>query len=230
MRSFKVFLALVLCLSLNQMASARILFQDDFEGEQMGQEPSKWEYDPGAEVTDIAEIMEDPVEGDKCLGRFGGYVVKDSKEWRDYMVEFDWMFVEAGRNESMAFRYQDPSNFYQVSKRSDMQSIIIYMYNGSWNQVGSGTFPVDINIWYRVQLNVQGSNFTVKIKEKVNGTAFSDIDPVLEVQDSTFDRGGFSTAYYGPIDDVVIGESEADILTAVEPVSKLSTTWGQLKQ
>jgi len=228
MENFKIVLVLVLCLSLNQVASAKILFQDDFEGEQMGQEPSKWEYDPGAEVTDIAEIMEDPVEGDKCLGHFGGYVVNDSKEWKDYVVEFDWMFVEAGRNESMAVRYQDASNFYQVSKRADMQSINIYMYNGAWNQIVTGMFPVSINVWYRTQISVKGSTFVVKMKEKVDGTAFSDIDPVVEVEDNTYEKGGFSTAYYGPIDDVVIGESEADIL-AVEPASKLSTTWGALK-
>jgi len=228
MKSFKVVLALVFCFSLNQMASAKIFFQDDFEGEQMGKEPSKWEYDPAAEVVDIGQIIEDPVEGDKCLSNFGGYVVKDSKEWKDYVAEFDWMFTEAGRNESMAFRYQDASKFYQLSKRADMQSIHIYMYNGAWNQVGSGIFPVDINTWYRTQLKLKGSAFTVKIKEKEDQTAFADIEPVIEIEDSTYDKGGFSTCYYGPIDDVVIGESEADIL-AVEPASKLSTTWGHIK-
>lgn len=228
MRSFRVVLVLAFCLSLNQIASAKILFEDDFEGEQMGKEPSKWDYDPAAEVTDVAEIIEDPVEGDKCLSRYGGYVVKDSKEWKDYVVEFDWMFTEAGSNESVAFRYQDANKFYQLSKRGDMQSINIYMYNGAWNQIVSGIFPVDINTWYRVQLKVEGPAFTVRMKEKEDQTAFSDVDPVVEIEDNTYDKGGFSTAYYGPIDDVVIGESEADIL-AVEPASKLSTTWGRIK-
>ncbi len=228
MKNLNIVLALTLFLSFAHTAFAAILFEDDFEGEQMGQEPSKWEYDPAAEVTDIAEIMEDPVEGDKCLGHFGGYVVNDSKEWEDYVVEFDWMFVEGGRNESVAVRYQDASNFYQVSKRADMQSINIYMYNGAWNQIVTGMFPVSITIWYRTQISVKGATFIVKMKEKVDETAFSDIDPVVEVEDNTYEKGGFSTAYYGPIDDVVVGESEADIL-AVEPASKLSTTWGALK-
>jgi len=228
MRTFEVALVLALCLSFAQIAFGGILFQDDFEGEQMGQEPSKWEYDPGGEVADIAQIMEDPVEGDKCLGNFGGYVVENSKEWTDYVVEFDWMFSEAGRNESMAFRYQDASNFYQLSKRGDDQSINIYMYNGAWNQVGTGMFPVGANIWYRTQLSVEGPNFTVKMKAKTDETPFPDIDPVLEAEDNTFDSGGFSTAYYGPIDDVIIADSEADIL-AVDPKCKTATTWGSLK-
>ena len=228
MKTLKAVLALALCLNFAQIAFGGILFQDDFEGEQMGEEPSKWEYDPAGEVADIAQIMEDPVEGDKCLGNFGGYVVENSKEWVDYIVEFDWMFSEAARNESMAFRYQDASNFYQLSKRGDDQTISIYMYNGAWNLVGSGTFPVQAIVWYRTQLNVAGSNFTAKMKAKEDGTPFSDIDPVLEVEDSTFDKGGFSTAYYGPIDDVIIAESEADML-AVDPKYKAATTWGALK-
>ncbi len=227
-KNFRVVLALALCFSLSQMAFAAILFEDDFEGEQMGEEPSKWEADPGAELTDVAEISEDPVEGDKCMSHFGGYVVKDSKEWTDYVVEFDWMFAEAGNNESMAFRYQDANNFYQLSKRTDDQSINLYLYNGAWNQIGSGVFPVGAGVWYRTQVAVKGSTFTIKMKEKVDETAFSDIDPVLEVEDNALEKGGFSTAYYGPIDDVIIAESEADII-AVEPVSKLSTTWGALK-
>jgi len=228
MKTLKVVLALALCLNFAQIAFGGILFQDDFEGEQIGEEPSKWEYDPGGEVADIAQIMEDPVEGDKCLGNFGGYVVENSKEWVDYIVEFDWMFSQAGRNESMAFRYQDASNFYQLSKRADDQTISIYMYNGGWNLVGTGAFPVEANVWYRTQLNVAGSDFTVKMKAKEDETPFSDIEPVLEVEDNTFDKGGFSTAYYGPIDDVIIAESEADIL-AVEPKYKAVTTWGNLK-
>jgi len=228
MKSFEIVLVLALCLSLSQVAFAKILFRDDFESEQIGKEPSKWEYDPSAEVTDIAEIIEDPVEGDKCMSHFGGYVVENSKEWKDYVVEFDWMFTEAGSNESVAFRYQDANKFYQLSKRGDMQSIHIYMYNGSWNQIASGNFPVNVNVWYRVQLSVKGPTFTAKMKEKDDQTAFSDIDPVVDVEDKTYDKGGFSTAYYGPIDDVLIGESEADIL-AVKPASKLTTTWGTLK-
>ena len=229
MKTLKVFLALALCVSFAQIAFGAILFQDDFEGEQMGEEPSRWEYDPDAEVTDIAQIIEDPVEGDKCLGNFGGYVVENSKEWVDYVVEFDWMFSEAGTNESMAFRYQDAGNFYQLSKRTDDQSINIYMYNGGWNLLGTGIFPVQAIVWYRTQLSAAGPNFTVKMKAKGDETPFSDIDPILEVEDNTFARGGFSTAYNGPIDDVIVGESEDDIL-AVEPSGKIATTWGNLKR
>jgi len=228
MKSFGFALALVFCLSFGQITFAKILFEDDFEGEQMGNEPSMWDPDPGAEVTDVAEIIEDPVEGDKCMSHFGGYVVKDSKEWTDYIVEFDWMFAEAGINESVAVRYQDANNFYQISKRTDMQSINLYMYNGAWNLVGTGLFPVDVNIWYRTQVKVEGPNIIIKMKEKADRTPFADIDPVLDVSDSSLDKGGFSTSYYGPIDDVIVAESEIDIL-AVEPFSKLSTTWGSLK-
>ncbi len=227
-RNIRIILAVVLCLGLSQMASAKILFQDDFEAEKMGDEPSKWDYDPGAEEPIIAQIVEDPVEGDKCLSNLGGYVVKDSSEWTDYVVEFDWLYAVAGENESVAFRYQDASNFYQLSKRGDDQSIIIYMYNGAWNQIATGVFPVSVNVWYRTQLKVKGANFVVKMKPKTEPVAFADIDPIIDVDDNTFAKGGFSTAYNGPIDDVIIAESEADILS-VEPASKLSSTWGALK-
>ncbi len=36
--------------------------------------------------------------------------------------------------------------------------------------------------------------------------------PVLEIFDDTFDTGAFSTSYWGPIDNVIIAESEEDLL------------------
>ena len=47
-------------------------------------------------------------------------------------------------------------------------------------------------------------------------------------KDKTYDKGAFSTSYWGPIDNVIIADTEADIL-GVEPGDKLPTTWGRLK-
>ena len=73
-----------------------------------------------------------------------------------------------------------------------------------------------------------GEQITVKVKEKEVETPFAELEPLLEVEDNTYLEGGISTSYWGPIDNIIIAESEQDII-AVEPAGKRSITWGRLK-
>ena len=107
---------LLSCLLVQGPGFAAILFEDDFEAESLGAEPSRWEYDPLGEIKNRAQIIEDPVEGDKCMSNFGAYVVGE-ETWTDYIVEWDWLRMSLGRNESVNFRYQDAGHFYHLSPR-----------------------------------------------------------------------------------------------------------------
>jgi hypothetical protein len=229
----KVFFAIsvwVLCFAFVGLVSAKILFEDDFEGQVLGDEPKGWEYDPGAEVPDIGEVAEDPLDaGNKVFTNFGGYSAGDGLLLTDFVAELDWMFFQDNnRNNSIGFRVVDAGSHYQLSRRSGGVDWKIYMYNGAWNEIATNAFPTEADKWYRVQLIVKGEEFIVKVKEKEDNTLFADLDPVLDVEDGTYAEGAFQTSYHGPIDNVVIADSEQDIL-AVDPSVSSIGTWGDIK-
>jgi hypothetical protein len=193
---------------------AEVLFHDDFEADTIGQEPQKWEYDPGAEIKDIGQVFTDPLDpNNQVLTDYGGYLADNGAEYTDFVAEWDWMFYENNnRNNSVGFHVQDPTAHYQLSRRSGGNDWNIYMFNGSWNLIVSEPFPTEIDTWYRVQLSVMGDEFLVKVKEKEDATPFKDLAPVLEVSDATYESGHFSTSYWGPIDNVIIADTEEDII------------------
>lgn len=204
----------VLCLSLQAVTVADILFEDDFEDHDVGAEPEGWEYDPSSEVTNVGQVTEDPFDPDNLVFTdYGGYRADDGAEYVDFVAEWDWMFyLDDSRNNSVGFHVQGPSAHYQLSRRGGGLEWHIYMFNGSWNLIGSVEFPTEIDKWYRVQLSVMEGEFIVKAKEKDDETPFEDLDPILEIFDDTFDTGAFSTSYWGPIDNVIIAETEDDLL------------------
>ncbi len=204
----------VLCLSLHAVSLADILFEDDFEEYEVGMEPERWEYDPTAEVANTGQVTEDPFDPDNLVFTdYGGYLADNGAEYADFVAEWDWMFyLDNNRNNSVGFHVQGPSAHYQLSRRGGGTEWHIYMFNGAWNLVGSVSFPTDIDKWYRVQLSVMEGEILVKAKEKEDETPFADLDPILEIVDETFETGAFSTSYWGPIDNVIIAETEEDLI------------------
>ncbi len=217
------------CLVLRGSVPAEILFEDDFEAETLGEEPSRWEYDPDTviAVKDIAQIIKDPVEGDKCMSHYGDYLVGD-ETWSDYIVEWDWMREDLTRNESVSFRYQDGFNFYHLSPRRGGEIIILYRYDGSYTSIAEVAWQHEAGTWYRFQIVANGDNLSVKIKEKGDETPFDDIEPILEATDATYESGKFGTGFYGPIDDVLITDLEG--AAVVRSSHSLAATWGLIKR
>ena len=69
-----------------------------------------------------------------------------------------------------------------------------------------------------------------KIKDRDDDTPFSEIEPLLKATDATFESGGVANAGTAYIDNVIVGETEEDLIeTAVEEDGKLAITWGSLK-
>jgi hypothetical protein len=229
---FLLYVSLIsaLCLSVQGLSVAQIFFKDDFEKDEIGKEPKNWEYDPGAEVKDRGKVAVDPLEPkNKVFTGYGGYKANKGEQYIDFVAEWDWMFHQNNnRNNSIGFRVVDPGRHYQLSRRSGGIDWKIYMYNGAWNEIVTAAFPTKIDIWYRVQLTVQGEEFTVKAREKNDQTPFAKLKPVLKIKDGTYKKGAFETSYWGPIDNVIIAASEADILP-VEAKEKLAISWGKIK-
>lgn len=222
---------LVLCFAFVDLASAAILFEDDFEDQALGKEPEDWEYDPAAEVNTVGQVAEDPLDPkNKVFTNYGGYSAGNGMQLTDFVAEWDWMFYQDNNlNNSIGFRVVDAGHHYQISRRLGGVDWKIYMYNGAWNEIATNAFPTEIDTWYRVQLIAKGDLFTVKVKEKKDNTLFADLDPVLDVKDGTYKEGALQTSYYGPIDNVIIAESERDIL-AVCPYNSYIRTWGDIKK
>ena len=218
---------LLFCFVLQGSVSAKILFEDDFEAETLGEEPSKWVYDPLGEIKDIAQIIEDPVEGDKCMSHYGAYLVGE-ETWADYIVEWDWMRMDIGRNDAVNFRCQDSKNFYHLSPRAGGITIVLYRCEeGGYTEIAKANWAHESGIWYRVQLTISGSQFSVKIKKKGDEISFDDLEPILEATDKTYDSGMFSTYLWGPIDDVLITDLEG--VAVSKSSDSLAVTWGLVK-
>jgi len=91
-------LALSFVVSFSLSASGYVLFQDDLEEEDIGDEPSLWNMVPGFTL----QVVEDPQDaGNKVLLESGeanglgpptpiGW--EDQNFWTDYIWEFDWMW------------------------------------------------------------------------------------------------------------------------------------------
>ena len=232
----RIFLfSLCFCLVLAGQALGEQLFKDDFEQDAIGAEPSKWEVGQGDSV---AKVIEDPTDSDnkifKTTGRLNGgdagrhYIIGD-ESWKDYIAEWDWMFLQDGYY-GIAFRFQERDNYYLVDRRLGGIDIQLYSRkNAGWGLMMGGQYPNDIDVWYRCRLEIMGESFIFKIKERDDSTPFSEIEPLLEANDAEFDSGGIANAGVTYIDNIVVGETEDDLTAAVQARDKLSITWGEIK-
>ena len=221
----------VAILFIQSISFSAILFEDNFEDGIIGKEPKKWQYDPDAEVNNIGKIDVDPTNpANKVFTGFGGYLADNGRIFKDFVLEFDWMFMKDDQNNSIGFRVVDNKTaHYQLSRRSGSVDWKIYRYDGEWADIGGKDWPTELETWYSVQLICEGSSFTVKGKRKDDPTPFKDIKKsIIKTKDDAHKEGFISTSYWGPIDNVIIAESEDDILD-VDPSAKISTTWARIK-
>jgi hypothetical protein len=211
------------------------LFSDNFEQDVIGKEPSKWEPREGDHT---ARVIEDPTDPDnkvfEATNRLNGsnagrYYVAGDESWTDYIFEWDWMIFADGYR-GMAFRFQDRSDYYLVDRRMGGVQIELYSRkSASWALMDSGDYPNDVNVWYRCRLEVIGDNFKFKIKERDDDTPFSEMEPLLEATDSAFESGGIANGGIAYIDNVIVGETESDLILAVRAIGKLPVIWGKIK-
>ena len=79
------------------IANAEILFTDDFEADDIGKEPSKWEhlnFNSGNSKIIVEKDPTDPQNKAAKTTGIGLYIpIADGREaWRDYIWDFDWIW------------------------------------------------------------------------------------------------------------------------------------------
>lgn len=220
-------------------APAELLFHDDFEKDALGKEPAKWEL--GHDGSTTAEVVADPADAsnkvlltaDKASNQsrhdVGGsiYVVGEAN-WDDYVAEWDMMFPDDFYM-GVVFRFQDGEKFYLSDRRQGGSDYHFYKRQGGWAQVQAGMVENEPEVWYRAQLTLAGDEFTFKLKERKDKTAFDKIEPATEGSDATFKTGKFGNYGLVYIDNLFIGHSVEDLVLPVEAQDKLSTTWGAIR-
>ena len=246
----------VAALVFPEVAFARVIFEDDFEGDEIGAQPSKWEVIdeggrwPGKVVAD----PEDP--NNKVLvpsvnGYRGGTVyVAGNPDMQHIVVEFDWRYRNPGGEYTVAFRYKDVDNCYTFGKLNGTNFTCRKRLKGEWSELASVPRSGELEgaVWYRFQLTARWAEFTVKVKEKKDATPFSEIEPFItavdgEVKDEENimpDEDAFAEGYFALYGSMALNSGWHDnvrITTipglpgeAVEPVEKLVTTWASIKR
>ena len=229
----------LLSIGIVMQASAVLLFHDDFEKDNIGSEPGKWEVGHDGKTT--AKVVADPKKAsNKVLltadnpsndsrHDVGGsiYVVGDAG-WDDYVAEWDMMFPDDFYM-GVVFRFQDGEKFYLSDRRQGGREYHFYRRQGGWTKVKDGMVENEPEVWYRAQLILTGDEFIFKLKERKDKRSFDKIDPATEGKDGTFKTGKFGNYGLVYIDNIFIGDAVEDLVLPVEPQDKLSTTWGIIK-
>ena len=229
----------LLSIGIVMQASAVLLFHDDFEKDNIGSEPGKWEVGHDGKTT--AKVVADPKKAsNKVLltadnpsndsrHDVGGsiYVVGDAS-WDDYVAEWDMMFPDDFYM-GVVFRFQEGEKFYLSDRRQGGREYHFYKRQGGWGKIKDGMVENKPEIWYRAQLILAGDEFTFKLKERKDKTPFDKVDPATEGKDGNFKTGKFGNYGLVYIDNIFIGDAVEDLVLPVEPQDKLSTTWGIIK-
>ncbi len=227
---------LCICGFVGQVYSAQI-FADDFEQDAVGQLPKKWvEALPG---TGDPGVVEDPVRpGNKVFSTpkdrhdVGGAIFTAGDEYsiKDYMVQWEMLFP-TDYYMGIVFRFSGPESFYLLDRRQADKFMQFWRQDGGWTAIAnSAVVDVGIEKWFAFQLDVHGDTFSAKMKAADDQTPFSELEPIVEGQDGNFEEGVFGNYGYSLIDNVIIGESESDLILAVSPQNKLATTWAEIKK
>ncbi len=229
---------------------AKLLFKDDFESSTIGKAPDKWTHlgpPKGYNGGGLSVVEKDPLDASNKVFHLipKGFdanshdlwsVHEGDRSWVNYVWEFDWLFPEDTYC-PVAFRVVNQDEFCQLSRRPGFLEFHVYAHTAQqqWNEIKKFGFKNEISKWYRVQVTVNEDSFTFKIKGRDDKTPFAKMkepDVISEAKiGQLFSFGGIAIqeGYTGMIDNVIVGETEADII-AVELKGKLTCCWGALKE
>jgi hypothetical protein len=184
----------------------------DFEDDEQG-----WEQINGTVTADKGELI---VTGDD-----GVAVMPDSDwnaDWTDYTVQCKMNMEQGTGNMGLVLRYQGSNTYYIFCIVSGRQQVEI------WSRIGGNYIDeLDINFGnelqtdYIMEVEAKGSDFKVYVDDEL----------ITEWSDEKLETGKVGVRTNKSIshfDDVLI-TGPGIPGSAVEPVSKLATTWGSIK-
>ncbi len=241
----RIIFTLVLMLSFSSYVFAAQFYANNFDGEVLGNMPQGWEL--GFKGAGNAKIIADPLNPnnkvfshtdlakDKARHDVGGNIWTLGKlTWQDYIAEYDAYFPEDFYI-GVLFRFISSDEFYLFDRRSAGEAGNFDFWKrggGAWTRLGTGKFDAQPKQWYRFRIVAKGDTFTAYAKSKADNTPFSKLNPFVTGKDGAFKAGKFGLYGLIIIDNIIIGETDADMSfsTPVEPAGKLSMTWGAMKR
>lgn len=161
-----------------------MLLQSDFEEDSAG-----WVIDNGNWA--LAQVDGRGVY--RATGR--GLTHAGDTSWRDYRMEADMMMAStaSGGSAGLAFRYQDPANFYHVrlddnrSTEAGVKTIQLYKWvNGAASKVAEAPFEFEYDTWYTLAVEAEGESIQ----------AYIDGELMLEAADSSLPSGAVGVRTY----------------------------------
>jgi len=232
-------IAVIVIVAFSGTANGKLLFRDDFEGDTIGTPPKNFEKcdNPTNAANFKIEIEKDPEgKSGKVTHTFNYalYIPKTAgrDNWANWVWEWDWMWSEMGYP-GTAFRITG-NEYYHISPRNNNTDVGFWYYNGAWNQIGALVqYDFGLNTWNRFQVVADGDSFTLKVKRREDGTSFSKIEPLIAAKDNRLTKGPVSVCGTNTdawMDNFIIGETENDLTFSVEPMDKLTITWGAMKK
>lgn len=241
-------LSTLLFLAVSAFSKAEILFVDDFEKDQVGKEPSKWEKLNFAPGNSTITVEQDPTAPKNKVAKTTGiglYIPKVAgrEKWRDYIWDFDWMWENdsfVGTIYRVEGAEKGAESHFHGSRRTGAVDVHIYTRKaGGWALVAGGQFPNKNTVWYSHRLVMKGGKHQIFLKEREDKLPPVDwhlkLKPVVEADNDTFKTGPVGmmgiTSGVSYFDNMVVVESVEDLnrLRPVEPRGKLTTIWGRIK-
>ncbi|MBD3182552.1 hypothetical protein GF312_09690 [Candidatus Poribacteria bacterium] len=242
----KLILAMTMFMLFSTLAFGATLYVSDFESDALDAAPEGWEL--GFVGSGEGKVIVDPLDAgnkifahtdlpeDQARHDVGGNIwTVGEDDWQDYVVEYD-VYFPADFYIGVLFRFMDENSFYLMDRRiggapEEPTFDFWKQMDGEWTNLFAGAaFGAAPEAWYRFRLVVQGNTFTAYAKPKDDSTPFDEMNPLMEATDDSFTAGKFGLYGLIYIDNIAIGETVEDVVTAVEPVDKLGVTWGEIKK
>ena len=205
-------------LSAILLNSAHALFYDFEDGDQ------GWEQING---TCKAEDGEYVVTGSDGVGVMPDSDWKD--DWTDYTVQCKARMEQGPDNMGILVRYQAADTYYIFAIMNGRQRVEI------WSRVGGAytdemdiPFANELGVDYNMKVVAEGTDFEIYVDDEL----------IAEWSDDKLETGKVGLRTYSSVsnfDDIIITgsgipSSKGEPGAAVEPASKLATTWGMMKK
>ena len=185
-----------------QQQQTSTLFSDDFNMEQTGGIPSKWQvvFKEGVFASVKGTTQSNDAFG-MVLELKGRFVRTGESNWKDYTVDTEFKISNAGEHEGpeVMFRMQDENNYYLFTTETQPTGTNYALYKVTdgtkWEfKQRASAKRIDDTAWHDLKVSIQGNDFT----------AYMDDENVLTTTvDGTFNTGDiglmshpFSSIYF----------------------------------
>lgn len=215
-RQASLVLSLMLVLALVPLApvQAATLFSDDFnDGNANG-------WTPQSNYNDWSVVLDNGNYVYYSSSTNEGRTSAGNSSWADYSVEAR-VKVENFNGSNRAYvsgRYQDGNNFYAASLSSNKLELRKKV-SGSTTTIASKSYTFNTGTWYKVKLEMNGSNLKVYINDVLQ----------LQATDSSLSSGGIGLVAYKTVvkyDDIIVSTISGGSPTVPSAPTGLSATAG----